>query len=77
MVLSGKLFTVKRKEKTMQDLSIPGTSSRWVDIPKKHPRKRNGYPIEIIEALNKARDNGVKCSDVVEALSKVTQTKGV
>lgn len=48
----------------------PGTDSRWVDIAKGHPRKRNGYPIEIIDALNHARDSGVPAALVVELLRK-------
>ena len=51
--------------------TLPGVAPRWVDKQKGFARKHAAYPLEIILALNRARDIGVPAS-VVESAIKNT-----
>lgn len=46
-----------------------GPAPGWLDLKRRHPRKVAKMPVEIVEALNDARDNGVPAYAVVKAIS--------
>ena len=53
--------------------TLPGVAPRWVDKQKGFARKHAAYPLEIILALNRARDIGVPASTVEDAIRKVIE----
>lgn len=58
---------------SVNNTGLPGIKPRWVDVPAGTPRRRNGYPFFITDAIDKARDSGVPANEVKKALERLIE----
>jgi len=60
----------------MVNKELPGVSPRWIDKDKGYDKKHACYPVEIINAINRARDSGVPASIVESAIRSTLMAQG-